>query len=480
LVENKEIIMQELQEVVGSKYVRCDETEISIYTRTMGRLEDLGLRIRGMPVTAKADFVIYPENAKQVSEILKIANKHKIPVVPYGGGSAVFTGSVVPVYGGIVLETKRMDKVKYIDEDSLVVTAEAGIELFKLEEELNKRGFTHGHFGGGFYCTTLGGGIATNGAGRLSPKYGKIGDAVVGLEVVLPNGEIIRTLHVPHHSTGPELSRLFIGSEGILGVITEATIKIYPLPEERLFMSFLFPSVRNAFRAARMIIKQGLKPSLLRVHDENGWAFAPEFRYMRKELSLPEEKGSIMLLMFEGPSEIVKASERVTSAICKREEGKDLGGEPAKFWLDHAWWYFYPRRGPRPFWYGVVETATLFRNHEKLYFALKETLQSKYKDMIIMCDSTHHWHTGASLYFRMLLEKAPGNKSPIEVAEDIEDTAFRLFFKYGGTVSHHHNVGVRFAKYLPEQYGPAYQLLVALKKTLDPNNIMNPGKLVVI
>jgi len=476
-METKETILKELQQVMGPENVSTDDTELSIYSRTWGMLERF--RFKHKWVSPKADFVVYPENVDQISQIMKLANRYKIPVIPYGGGSAANFGGVIPIYGGIILETKRLDAIKRIDEDSMTVTAEAGINLFKLEDELNKHGYTHNHFGGGFYCTTLGGGIATNGAGRLSTRYGKIGDCVTGMQVVLPNGEIIKTIHAPRHSTGPELNRFFIGSEGILGIITEATIKIFPLPEKRLFKAFLFPSFSRGFRAARTIIKKGIRPAVMRLHDENAYSMALEYRKMREELSLPE-KGAILILMLEGLAEVVNVEEKIVSKICSQEEAIDLGEKPAKFWWDHRYYYFYPQRGKRPFLYHTFETSVTYDKFEEAYHAFKDVLLKKCKDLIIMNDSSHWWHNGASMYFRIALENAPDNRHPFEVLEDLREAWARTVFKFGGVFSHHHCTGTDGVELLKEQYGPAYTVLVALKKALDPNNIMNPGKLLEV
>lgn len=198
------------------------------------------------------DFVVFPENKEQISKIIKLANKYKIPIVPWGGGSGS-QGGALPVKQGIVMDIKKMDKVINIDEESLVVTAELGILVQSLEWILNEKGFTMGHYPASAFCATLAGSLAHRGSGVLSNKYGKIEDMIISMEVVLPNGNVIKTSPVPRHAAGPDLNQLFIGSEGTFGIMTEATFKIHYLPEIRKFRSFLFKDFHGAFESGRKI-----------------------------------------------------------------------------------------------------------------------------------------------------------------------------------------------------------------------------------
>ena len=182
---------------------------------------------RGKPCP-KADFIVHPGSTEEVSKVMKIANQYKIPVVPWGGGSGS-QGGALPVYGGIILDMKRMNKYYGVDKESLTVRCQTGIIARHLEWNCNKEGYSTMHLPASIACATIGGFLAHRGTGVLSTKYGKIEDMVMTLEVVTPTGEIIRTLPVPRHASGPDLTMLFLGSEGTLGVITEVTIKVHPL-----------------------------------------------------------------------------------------------------------------------------------------------------------------------------------------------------------------------------------------------------------
>jgi len=217
---------------------------------------------------ALPDCIVWPENVQQVTEILRLANREKIPIVPFGEGSGV-VGGAIPIRGGIVVDMKKMDSVVEIDDLGLMVTVQPGINGMNLERYLNRKGYTMGHIPQSIYCSSLGGWLACRAAGQFSTKYGKIEDMVVALEAVLPDGTIIKSKPVPRSSTGPQVEQLFLGSEGRFGIITEATLKIWPYPEERSMLSFAFDDVDHALEAVRKIMRKNVYPAVVRIYDKN-------------------------------------------------------------------------------------------------------------------------------------------------------------------------------------------------------------------
>ena len=207
--------------------------------------------------------IVWPENIEQISELIKIANEYRVPVIPYGGGSGVM-GGAVPIYGGVVVDMKKMDKIVSISNDDLMVRVQTGINGMNLERWLNHNGYTLGHIPQSLYCSSLGGWLACKAAGQFSTKYGKIEDIVVAIQAVLPDGSIIESKEVPRSSTGPEVERLLIGSEGTLGIITEATLRIWPYPERREYLSFAFQSIEDALEAVRKILRRQVYPAVAR------------------------------------------------------------------------------------------------------------------------------------------------------------------------------------------------------------------------
>ncbi|MHA2380635.1 MAG: FAD-binding oxidoreductase, partial [Candidatus Thorarchaeota archaeon] len=201
-------------------------------------------KIRAGEILPQADLVVFPGNTEEVSKVLIVANEMKIPVIPVGGGAGT-CGGTVPVYGGIQLDLKRLDKIYEINHSSMTLRVQAGVMGIDLEEEVNRHGYTTGHTPTSLRASNVGGFIATRSGGSMSSLYGKIEDMTLGLELVLPDGSIVTTITVPRHSVGQDLRELFIGSEGTLGVITEATLRLFLLPEERRFCSLSFPDVHG-------------------------------------------------------------------------------------------------------------------------------------------------------------------------------------------------------------------------------------------
>ena len=276
-----ELIREELCDAVGEENVDTSEAGRFCYGADYSWVSRAWVDRAQKPMVP--DFVSLPETTEEVSKVLKIANRHRVPVIPYGGGSGV-NGGILASHGGIMMDLKRMKQIIRIDEKSLTVTAQAGINGQHLEWELNRHGLTLAHYPASEYCATLGGYLAARGSGTLSTKYGKAEEMVLSMEVVLPTGEIIRTLPVPRHATGPGIMDFFIGSEGTLGVITEATMRLDPIPEVREFQGFLFKNLAEGIEAARRIMTKRLQPCVIRLYDPPS-----TIRFIQKVLGIQAE-----------------------------------------------------------------------------------------------------------------------------------------------------------------------------------------------
>jgi alkyldihydroxyacetonephosphate synthase len=229
-----DMVLFELQDVVGKNYVSTRASDKEVYSIDYFWVPEMWHdRQAGRKITRPtADFIVHPASTEEVSKVIKIANNYKIPVTTWGGGSGS-QGGALPVFGGIILDTKRLDKIYKIDEQAMTVEVGTGIIHQTLEWELEQKGLSTMHDPASARCATVGGFIAHRGTGVLSTKYGKIEDMIVNMEVVLPTGEIINTLPVPKTACGPDLNQIFIGSEGTLGIVTKVTLTIHKLPESR-------------------------------------------------------------------------------------------------------------------------------------------------------------------------------------------------------------------------------------------------------
>jgi alkyldihydroxyacetonephosphate synthase len=466
-----EMIRSELEDVVGAAFVTTDETDRLVYSTDWSWMAQMWLD-RGQALTPP-DFIVHPGSAEEVAEIVHIANTYRIPLVPIGGGSGT-QGGALPTYGGIVVDLKRLDRVLAIDERSLTVTAEAGIIGTQLEWALNERGLTLPHYPASANCATLGGYLAPRGSGTISTKYGKAEDLVLAMQVVLPTGEIIRTPPVPNHASGPDFGRLFLGSEGTLGIITEATMQVEHLPETRLFRALLFGSLTNAIEAGRRIMTRRLDPLVIRLYDEASTATQV------KHVLGYDYDGAYMVLGFDGFEDIASLQEQRALDICAELGAEDVGREPGEAWWNHRYDFYYPPKGLKlPWMYGTVESVATYDRIEALYSAKKKRIEETYADWNAryIAHFSHWFHWGVMVYDRFIVEEPPDDpREALRLHNRIWTTAVRTSIEQGGMANEHHGVGLKLARFMRMQYGSAWPLLEAIKRTLDPKGIMNPGK----
>lgn len=465
-----EMIRSELAWVVGDEYVQTNDAEKLGHSIDYYWVPELW-HDRGQKLPSP-DFVVHPATANEVAEVLKIANSHLIPVIPWGGGSGS-QGGALPVYGGIVLDMKRMNKVLNIDLVSMTVTAEVSINMQHLEWTVEKAGFSTMHFPASISCATLGGFIAHRGTGVLSTKYGKIEDMIMSLEVVTPTGEIINTLPVPRHASGPDLTQLFLGSEGTLGVVTKATMKIHPIPESRKFHAFLFKTMHDAMVAGAKIMTSRLRPCVIRLYDE-----AETAKLIKRVLGI-DKQGAYLVFGFDGPEQIVDLEMAQACAICREQQHEDLGTEMGQAWWDHRYKFFYPPymfHLPQAF--GTLDTVATFANIEKVYWAMKNTVKDNFPQATFIGHFSHWYEWGCMLYARFIIDEPPQDpQEAVALYNKIWDMAIRAAIKEGGVINEHHGVGLKLGRIMKDLYGPAFKILMDIKRVLDPNNIMNPGKM---
>ena len=350
-------ILTELEDAVGE--ANCSVKEIDRVTHSvdyfwLSRMwADRG---RKMP---EADFVVSPENAEETSKVVKIANYYKIPVTTWGGGGGT-QGGAIPVCGGILLDTKRMNKIYGVNAKSMYIECGAGAIYKHVEWAANEKGFTTMHYPSSLTCSTVGGFLAHRGIGVVSTKYGKIDDMVLSMEIVLPNGDIIHTSAAPKHAAGPDLNQIFIGSEGTLGIITKAQIRIYEQPETRRFRGFLFKDMSSAFAASREIL-QKFKPSVMRLYDE------AETSSLIKKIVGVEKPGAFMNVAYEGVKELVDVEEKILLDTFDRYGAEDLGSEYGEKWWKEKITFFYPgNMMDLPQMFGTMDTIAPYDKIEKI------------------------------------------------------------------------------------------------------------------
>jgi alkyldihydroxyacetonephosphate synthase len=467
------VLLYELEDIVGEDNVTDKQADLEAVSTDVCSISRFWIDRGREPVTP--DVIVFPRTAAHVSKVLEFANTWKIPVTPRGGGAGDTCGAL-PIFGGIVLDLGKMARVLTIDEHNGTVTSETGIYQSDLEDTITRKGYTLNFFPASHYCSTLGGFLANRGSGTLSSKYGKIESLVLTMEVVLPTGEITRTLPVPDHSTGPELNKLFLGSEGTLGVITNVTMKMFPLPEERRFNGFLFKTLEDAIDAGRLIMIRRLGASAIRVYDE------ADTRIMVKKVLGFERDGSFMVIGFDGYREMIDIQEQRAFQIIREKGGEDMGREPGLNWWRNRFKFYYPPYNleAAPVVHGVFDTCASFDNILKIFYGQKKAVEEGFKEWEVtyMGHFSHWYDYGTILYPTFIVHKPPDDADELlRLNHRIWNAGLQVALANGGTVNEHHGVGLRLGRFMKENYGPGFVTLQRIKKALDPNNIMNPGKL---
>jgi alkyldihydroxyacetonephosphate synthase len=474
LISNKsyayEMVRSELAWIVGEEHIQTGDADKLGHSIDYYWVPEVWHDRGGSPTSP--DFIIQPGSTKEVAEVLKVANNYHIPVTPWGGGSGS-QGGALPMFGGIILDMKRMNKVLDIDPVSLTATAEVGINMQHMEWAVEKAGFSTMHFPASITCATLGGFIAHRGTGVLSTKYGKMEDMIMSLEVVTPAGEIINTLPVPRHASGPDLSQLFLGSEGTLGVVTKATMKIHPIPESRKFHAFLFKNMHEALMAGANIMTSRLRPCTIRVYDE------PETAKLIKRVLGIDRKGAYLVFGFDGFEKLVDLEMEQACKICSEHMLEDLGVEMGQSWWENRYKFFYPPyMFSMPQAFGTLDTVATFSNIENVYWAMKRTVAENFPQAAFIGHFSHWYEWGCMLYARFIIDEPPADPhEAVALYNKIWDMAIRAAIKEGGVINEHHGVGLKLGRMMKDLYGPAFKVLQDIKQVMDPNNIMNPGKM---
>ncbi len=457
----------QISKIVGNEYITIQVTDRILNAHDAWPLSEA--KIRAGEMLPLADAIVYPASPEEVSQVLKICNKLEVPVTPVGGGAGT-CGGTLPIYGGIQLDLKRMDKILHIDDESMLVTAEAGIVGIELEEAVNRRGYTTGHTPTSVRASNLGGFIATRSGGSMSSLYGKIEDMTLGMEVILPQGDIIEFKAVPRHSVGPDLKQLFIGSEGCLGVITKATLRLFPFPEQRIFRSIAFPDLHSGLEAIRVIFRNGIKPSVVRLYD-------PEDTAMSMSAHFSVQEGWCMLLLaFDGDTTKVDYEDKKCQEICNQFKGVDWGEGPSKRWWEHRFDMYYPTKFTTG-GYAIGDTIDIVATYDKLenvYIAMKEAMEVH--DAFVMSHFSHMYENGGSIYM-IFFSSQPDAETAWATYKKIWDDGVAACLREGGTMSHQHGVGLSRSTYTEDELGSSFSVLKEIKQTLDPKGIMNPGKL---
>jgi alkyldihydroxyacetonephosphate synthase len=485
-------VLSVLARISGNGGVSTDDADRATYSLGKG-YKDL-VRIRRGHVPHPTDAVVRPHTEQQIIELVDVAAREAIAVIPFGGGTSV-VGGVEPASEGptLTLDLRRLGRVTHIDSESATAVVEAGIFGPGLERQLNAAGFTLGHFPQSFEHSTVGGWIATRSAGQNSTLYGKIADRVEALHLCYAGGLLV-TPAVPAAAAGPDLVQIVCGSEGTLGVITQATLRLARLPQFRDYRGLLFRGFSDGVGASRELIQAGLRPAILRLSDEaetestlvlrpppHGASAVIEragrWYLARRGLSLAS--GSIMILGFEGDEAAVRRQWAAAVPVLKRFGAYSLGRGPGRAWersrfeapylrdllLDHG------------IMVDTLETATTWDRYLALHAKVGDALRTALGERsVVTAHLSHAYSDGASIYYTFLAPQESGRE--IEQWERAKVAATEAIVRNGGALSHHHGIGAEHRPWMESYLGrDGIRLLAGIKSALDPRGIMNPGKL---
>jgi glycolate oxidase len=455
-----------IPENVKHKFIQIVGTENYDDSNT-GRLVysyDATPQFQSMP-----DAVVSPRDKHEVVEMVKICNENKIPIVPRGSGTNLCAGTC-PTEGGIVLLFKHMNQILEVDEENLTVTVQPGVITLDMIQTVEAKGLFYPPDPSSMKISTIGGNINENSGGLRGLKYGVTRDYVIALEAVLPNGDIIRTGgKLAKDVAGYDLTRLLVGSEGTLGLITEATLKLIPMPETKKTILALYQDIEAAARSVSKIIANKIIPTTLEFLDQPTLQVVEDFA----QIGLPTNVQAVLLIEQDGPEEVVDRDIKKIAEVCTNEEAISVQVAQSE---EHAMALMTARRSAlsalarlKPT--TILEDATVPRSEIANMVNAINQIAEKYK--VKICTFGHAGD--GNLHPTCLTDSR--NHDEIERVEKAFEEIFQKAIELGGTITGEHGVGVMKAPYLEWKLGEAgIAAMKAIKDSFDPNNIMNPGK----
>lgn len=471
-MDKKEFIA-EINQIVSRARVSQDEKTLDDYARDAVQHQQWGLEPPLRPLA-----VVRPSSTEHVSQILRAATQAAIPVVPYGGGTGVM-GAAGSLREGIVLDMGSMDKILHVSLEDRSARVQPGITLAGLDSIVQVGQVFVGHDPWSQPVATIGGAISTNGVGYLAAKYGPMGRQVLALEAVLPTGEVVRTPALPQSvPAGLDLNRLFIGTEGIFGVITEATIRLYPEPEERRHYALEFDSFQQGFFVIQRLFSEGVQPAMVDFSEED------ETDQGREPIQADGPGHAVLHLSLEGLSGEVDAQEVFVWEMVSAQGGRDLGPEVAqKFWQErHASGERYAEerhRGERHPWrdnngraFTYIHTAVPSSRVLELRYQAINLFQ------VAGLRVTECAIWGEPEMFSVIAVDPENRADARQRLQETSNAMVEMAVEMGGTVEYCHGVGLRLKHLFPKELGEGGAMLMRrLKAAIDPAGIMNPGKL---
>lgn len=443
----------ELEKIVGA--AALDE-------RPVRDLWSLGIMEERAGTSPPKVLVVRPTGRDQVAAVLRWAGENNVAVSPMGGASGV-CGALAPAAGEIALDMSAFDRVFEVDDINLVCRCESGVNGYALEQKLNEKGLTLGHYPSSLPGTTVGGLISTRSSGQESSRYGSVEDMVLGLAVVLPDGTFAAPRPGPRSAAGPALHQLFLGAEGGLGVVLGAVLRVHRLPEATVGRGYAFSDLRSGLECMRAVMQSGIRPLVMRLYDAEDTVFN----------GYEVGEGECMLVVATAGTDEVAAAE--AAAVKKLAGGSHGMGEgPWERWQKHRFDLSAERLKtflePAGAYLDTIELAALWTVLPELHTRVKAAIGG---DAMALCHFSHAYEQGCCAYFSFAGSAGTEAEARAKYVRAWE-SAMSAALELGATISHHHGVGQARSRWVADEMGGWMRVWRAVREGLDPTGTMNP------
>ena len=458
-------IVDDLRGALGESVITDPET-LEAHRRdtwVLNELRDLEGEVLPQPLA-----VVEARSTEEVSRAMRLCREAGVTVVPFGGGSGVCGAIQVPE-NAVVISTAKLHGLVSLDTEGLLATFRAGTNGMEAEKRVREDGLTIGHWPQSIDVSTVGGWVATRAAGQFSSGYGNIEDLVMDLEAV-PDGAVLRTRRTPRASSGPDLRQLFLGSEGTLGIVTEVTFSLRPLPEASRGQAFHFESLAAGVESIRRLMRAGYRPPVIRLYD-----VSESIRHFPE--TCPEER-AMLILLHEGPALMVAAEAEGVAEICQEAGGIETDSSAVDHWLE--------KRNEVPGFRGFLENGIILDTIEvastwelvmPLYERVTKSLSEVEGILVATAHSSHSYRSGTNLYFTFAARPAERSQMA-DVYRECWKRTMDAVLELGAGIAHHHGIGRVRRDALPGELGESgIAVLRAVKRALDPEGLLNPGAL---
>ncbi len=505
----------ELSRALPGMRASSGEADRVTYSRDLWPRHHLDVRA-GQPAVHRPGAIVWPASTDEVARVVRWARERSVALVPFGAGSGV-CGGIAPREDVVVVDLKRLDRIRALDAEAPLVEVEAGHMGVPFEQALGSAGFTLGHFPSSILCSTVGGWVAARSAGQCSGAYGKIEDMVSALECVTGAGEVVR---LRRRESGPDLVPLVVGSEGTMAIVTSAELRLHPAPACRGFGAWSFPTTVDGWQAMRALFQAGLRPAVARLYDPfdamlakqggvkkdtakraraatgarsrsfGGTALRAVLRrpgalneLLHSRVAARALGGAMLVVIFEGTDEGAQRGLDEARRLCESMGGVWEGEAPARRWLAHRYSVSY-RQAPVFADGAFVDTMEVAARWSKLGDLYEGVRRALGEHVFVMAHFSHAYPDGCCIYFSFAGSADPGlvrelgwDAACAATYDRAWKAALAAAVESGGTLAHHHGVGRSKAPRLGSELGHGVGVVRSLMKAFDPAGILNPGNL---